>query len=145
MAKKNYQLGVKFLNLIYPLHVILIALYFFSIPVNDLHLVLGKNDFSVKDEPYGFLIRKLQTVIIHPKYNTYVMEHDLALLRFKEPVQFQPNVLPVCIPEDDSNFAGFSAHITGWGTLHYGKTINYNILIKRDLLKKYYMQTKYMI
>ncbi|XP_001945513.4 serine proteinase stubble-like [Acyrthosiphon pisum] len=48
------------------------------------------------------------------------MEHDLALLRFDKPVIFQPNILPVCIPEDDSNFAGFSAHITGWGALYYG-------------------------
>lgn len=125
MAKKNYQLEAKFLYLIYLINFILIALYFFSISVNDLHLVLGKYDFSVKDEPYGFLIRKLQTVIIHPKYNTYAMEHDLALLRFDEPVKFQPNILPVCIPEDDSNFAGFSAHITGWGTLYYGKNFNY--------------------
>ncbi|XP_022166847.1 serine proteinase stubble-like [Myzus persicae] len=91
-----------------------------NISMNDIHLLLGKNDFSVKDEPYGFQIRKLQTVIIHPKYNTHAMEHDLALLRFDEPVKFQPNILPVCIPEDDSNFEGLSAHITGWGTLYYG-------------------------
>ncbi|XP_060858702.1 serine proteinase stubble-like [Metopolophium dirhodum] len=91
-----------------------------NVSMNDIHLVLGKNDFAVKDEPYGFLIRKLQTVIIHPKYNTYAMGHDLALLRFDEPVIFQPNILPVCIPEDDLNFAGFSAHITGWGALYYG-------------------------
>ncbi|KAL5238777.1 hypothetical protein ACI65C_006187 [Semiaphis heraclei] len=91
-----------------------------NISMNDIHLVLGKYDFSVKDEPYGFLIRKLQTVVVHPKYNTYAMEYDLALLRFDKPVKFQPNILPVCIPEDNSNFEGLSAHITGWGTLYYG-------------------------
>jgi len=95
--------------------------FFFSISTNDIHLILGKYDFTVKDEPYGFLIRKLQTIILHPKYNTYAMEYDLALLRFNEPVKFQPNILPVCMPEDNSNFEGLSAHITGWGTLYYGK------------------------
>jgi len=104
----------------------MILLNFFSISINDIHLILGKNDFSTNDEPYGFLVRKLQTVIIHPKYNTYAMENDLALLRFDEPVKFQPNILPVCIPEEDSNFEGLSAHITGWGALYYGKKLNNN-------------------
>jgi len=100
---------------------------FFSVSIKDIHLILGKYDFTVKDEPYGYLIRKLQTVIIHPKYNIYALEYDLALLRFDKPVKFQPNILPVCIPESDSNYAGYSAHISGWGALYYGKHFNYNI------------------
>ncbi|XP_060845043.1 serine proteinase stubble-like [Rhopalosiphum padi] len=89
-----------------------------NVPVTDLHLVLGKYDFSVKDEPY--ISRTLQTVIIHPKFKPNKMNYDLALLQFDKPVKFQPNILPVCIPEDDLNFVGFSAHVTGWGSLYYG-------------------------
>lgn len=94
--------------------------------MTDLHLVLGKYDFSVKDEPY--ISRTLQTVIIHPKFKPNKMNYDLALLQFDKPVKFQPNILPVCIPEDDLNFVGFSAHVTGWGSLYYGKNCINNII-----------------
>lgn len=97
---------------------------FFSVPVTDIHLVFGKYDFLVKDEPYGNVTRKLETVIIHPKFKSNETNYDLALLKFDKPVKFQPNILPVCIPEDDFNFVGYSARVTGWGTLYYGKNWN---------------------
>ncbi|CAH1733314.1 unnamed protein product [Aphis gossypii] len=91
-----------------------------NVPVTDIHLVFGKYNFLVKDEPYGNVTRKLQTVITHPKFKSNETNYDLALLKFDKPVKFQPNILPVCIPEDDFNFVGYSARVTGWGTLYYG-------------------------
>ncbi|KAF0752185.1 serine proteinase stubble-like isoform X1 [Aphis craccivora] len=91
-----------------------------NVPVTDIHLVFGKYDFLVKDELYGNVTRKLQTVITHPKFKSNETNYDLALLKFDKPVKFQPNILPVCIPEDDFNFVGYSARVTGWGTLYYG-------------------------
>ncbi|XP_025190361.1 serine proteinase stubble-like [Melanaphis sacchari] len=90
-----------------------------NVPVRDLHLLFGENDLSVK-KPHGNVTRTLQKVIIHPKFKKNKPNYDLALLQFDKPVKFQPNILPVCIPEDDLNFVGFSAHVTGWGTLYYG-------------------------
>lgn len=87
--------------------------------------MFGKYNFLVKDEPYGNVTRKLQTVITHPKFKSNETNYDLALLKFDKPVKFQPNILPVCIPEDDFNFVGYSARVTGWGTLYYGKNCNY--------------------
>jgi len=95
--------------------------------MNDIVLVLGKHDFSVDDEPHGNVTRKVQSVVIHPNYDSYTTHNDLALLRFDKPVKFQPNVLPVCIPEDDSDFSGFNAFITGWGASYYGKNFKNNI------------------
>lgn len=39
---------------------------------------------------------------------------------FYEPVIFQPNIIPVCVPESDENFIGRTAYVTGWGRLYEG-------------------------
>lgn len=44
-----------------------------------------------------------------------------AFLRFYEPVIFQPNIIPVCVPEKDEDFIGRTAYVTGWGRLYEGK------------------------
>lgn len=31
---------------------------------------------------------------------------------------FQPNIIPVCVPETDENFIGRTAFVTGWGRLY---------------------------
>lgn len=42
------------------------------------------------------------------------------LFRFYEPVIFQPNIIPVCVPDNDENFIGRTAYVTGWGRLYEG-------------------------
>lgn len=44
-----------------------------------------------------------------------------CLFRFYEPVVFQPNIIPVCVPEIDEDFIGRTAYVTGWGRLYEGK------------------------
>ena len=41
--------------------------------------------------------------------------------RFYEPVVFTPNIIPVCIPEDDEDLVGRDAWVTGWGRLYEGR------------------------
>lgn len=31
---------------------------------------------------------------------------------------FQPNIIPVCVPDNDENFIGQTAFVTGWGRLY---------------------------
>lgn len=94
---------------------------FSSVPPSDLLLRLGEHDLSVEEEPYGYEERRIQIVASHPQFDPRTFEYDLALLRFYEPVKFQPNIIPVCVPDDDSNFVGSSAYVTGWGRLYEGK------------------------
>ncbi|XP_001943207.1 serine proteinase stubble isoform X2 [Acyrthosiphon pisum] len=89
-----------------------------NVPPSDLLLRLGEHDLSVEEEPYGYEERRIQIVASHPQFDPRTFEYDLALLRFYEPVTFQPNIIPVCVPEDDSNFVGSSAYVTGWGRLY---------------------------
>ena len=67
----------------------------------------------------GHIDRKVQFMISHPKYDSKLnWDYDLALLRFKEPVKFAENLIPICLPEDDNeDFAGQTGWVTGWGQL----------------------------
>ncbi|XP_065215893.1 serine proteinase stubble-like isoform X2 [Planococcus citri] len=89
-----------------------------NVPPSDLLLRLGEFDLQTEEEPYGFQERRVQIVASHPQFDPRTFEYDLALLRFYEPVQFQPNIVPICVPEDDTNFVGSSAFVTGWGRLY---------------------------
>ncbi|XP_069703525.1 serine proteinase stubble isoform X2 [Periplaneta americana] len=89
-----------------------------NVPPSDLLLRLGEHDLSSEEEPYGYQERRVQIVASHPQFDPRTFEYDLALLRFYEPVTFQPNILPVCVPHDDTNFVGHTAYVTGWGRLY---------------------------
>ncbi|KAJ8707130.1 hypothetical protein PYW08_011264 [Mythimna loreyi] len=87
------------------------------VPPSELLVRLGEHDLAQRDEPYGFVERRVQIVASHPHFDPATFEYDLALLRFYEPVTFQPNILPVCVPDNDEDFVGKTAYVTGWGRL----------------------------
>ncbi|KAH8369697.1 hypothetical protein KR093_000640, partial [Drosophila rubida] len=89
-----------------------------NVPPSDLLLRLGEYDLAEEEEPYGFQERRVQIVASHPQFDPRTFEYDLALLRFYEPVVFQPNIIPVCVPDNDENFIGQTAFVTGWGRLY---------------------------
>ncbi|KAK9873962.1 hypothetical protein WA026_002313 [Henosepilachna vigintioctopunctata] len=89
-----------------------------NVPPSDLLLRLGEHDLSTESEPYLHQERRVQIVASHPQFDPRTFEYDLALLRFYEPVKFQPNIIPVCVPQSDENFVGRTAYVTGWGRLY---------------------------
>ncbi|RZF38774.1 hypothetical protein LSTR_LSTR008144 [Laodelphax striatellus] len=89
-----------------------------NVPPSDLLLRLGEHDLSIEEEPYSYKERRVQIVASHPQFDPRTFEYDLALLRFYEPIVFQPNIIPICVPEDDTSFVGSTAYVTGWGRLY---------------------------
>ncbi|XP_018053146.1 PREDICTED: serine proteinase stubble [Atta colombica] len=90
-----------------------------SVPPSELLLRIGEHDLANEDEPYGYQERRVQIVASHPQFDARTFEYDLALLRFYEPLlPFQPNVLPICLPDDDETYVGRTAYVTGWGRLY---------------------------
>ena len=49
-------------------------------------------------------------------------DYDIALLKVDQPIDFQDNVIPICLPQDENDFQGKTAWVTGWGNI--GK-VNY--------------------
>ncbi|XP_042207156.1 cell wall protein AWA1-like isoform X2 [Homarus americanus] len=89
-----------------------------NVQPEQLLLRLGEFDLERADEPYPFAERKVQIIATHPKFDARTFEYDLALLRFYEPVTFQPNIIPVCVPQDDYSFLNNTGYVTGWGRLY---------------------------
>ncbi|CAB3261925.1 unnamed protein product [Arctia plantaginis] len=87
------------------------------VPPSEILVRLGEHDLAQSDEPYGFVERRVQIVASHPHFDPATFEYDLALLRFYEPVTFQPNILPICVPDNDDDYVGQTAYVTGWGRL----------------------------
>eukprot|EP00092_Neocalanus_flemingeri_P070662 GFUD01086752.1.p1 GENE.GFUD01086752.1~~GFUD01086752.1.p1 ORF type:complete len:329 (+),score=88.38 GFUD01086752.1:160-1146(+) len=84
----------------------------------DVLLRMGEYDTENHfPEPYTTQDRDVQIVALHPDYDPISLSNDLVLLRFKEPVRFQPNIVPICIPADDEDHAGETGWVTGWGRL----------------------------
>ena len=42
-------------------------------------------------------------------------EYDIAVLRMVRPVDFQPNVIPICLPNTSDDLVGRIGSVTGWG------------------------------
>ena len=63
---------------------------------------------------------RVDKVIPHPDFNPMNFEHDIALIRFTEPVAFSRDLFPVCLPDPvngiaTTDYSGESAIVNGWG------------------------------
>ena len=113
---------------------------FCSVDPDDLSLRMGEYDLGSDGEPNGHIDRKVQIVASHPKFDPKTFEYDLALLRFYEPVEFQPNIIPICIPEDEEDLVGETAWVTGWGRLYDGNhALTSPIFLMKKLLQQLFL------
>ena len=101
-----------------------------SVHPEDILLRMGEYDTENRfPEPYTFQDRNVHIVAMHPEYDSFSFSNDLVLLRLSEPVKFQPNIVPICLPEDDDDHAGETGWVTGWGRLLQGRLITIYLLL----------------
>lgn len=97
---------------------------------------MGEFDVSNQNEPYPYIERRVKTVVSHPSFDPKTFEYDLALLRFTEPIKYEHNIIPVCIPSGNDSYVDRIATVIGWGRLYEGKVSNSEIraseLAKQD-------------
>lgn len=64
----------------------------------------------------GGLLHKVQRIVQHEKYDSWVIDYDFALLELEEPLELGDLVKPIALPEQDDAVAdGAEAVVTGWG------------------------------
>ncbi|MGH0182816.1 UNVERIFIED_CONTAM: hypothetical protein FKN15_010601 [Acipenser sinensis] len=62
--------------------------------------------------------RKLKSITVHPNYNPFTFDNDVAVLELSDPLEFSSTVYPLCLPDATHTFpAGKSCFVTGWGAL----------------------------
>ncbi|CAH0394977.1 unnamed protein product [Bemisia tabaci] len=90
---------------------------------SQIRIRVGEYDFSSVQEPYPFAERGVAKKVVHPKYNFFTYEYDLAMVRLDNPLEFAPHIIPICLPGSDDLLIGENATVTGWGRLSEGGTL----------------------
>jgi len=88
----------------------------------NLVAVFGEYDISGEVESKRSISKNVKRVIVHRQYDAGTFENDIALLELESPVSYDLHIVPICMPDDDDDFTGRMASVTGWGRLKYGKT-----------------------
>ena len=83
-----------------------ILLTIFSLLLSKIRIRIGEWDFSSTSEPHKNVERKVTKKIVHPDYNFFTYENDLALLKLEKRVTFQDNIIPICLPANDDLLVG---------------------------------------
>ncbi|XP_044761886.1 serine proteinase stubble [Coccinella septempunctata] len=90
---------------------------------SQIRIRVGEYDFSSVQEELPYVERAVTKKVVHPKYNIFTYEYDLALVQLEAPLEFLPHIAPICLPASDDLLIGENATVTGWGRLSEGGTL----------------------
>ncbi|XP_050308486.1 serine proteinase stubble isoform X2 [Anthonomus grandis grandis] len=90
---------------------------------SQIRIRVGEFDFSNAEETLPYAERSVAKKIVHPKYNFFTYEYDLALVQLDKPIEFEAHIRPICLPASDDLLVGENATVTGWGRLSEGGTL----------------------
>lgn len=65
-------------------------------------------------------MRAVSAIIKHRNFDGNTYNHDIALLKLRKPVTFTKNIMPVCLPADESDPSGKTGIAVGWGRTSEG-------------------------
>jgi hypothetical protein len=69
---------------------------------------------NLVNQSSNYVIRTPMLQINHPKYNNF--DHDIALIKINEAVEFNDYIRPACLPQDDNTFeSNNECFLTGFG------------------------------
>jgi len=88
--------------------------------------------------------RSVSKVIMHPSYSPNTLQNDIALMKLSTPIDYNDQILPVCIPDNTFDFADTDSWATGWGTLFSGGSVSrYLMEVKMPFLTDARCKQKY--
>lgn len=90
---------------------------------SQIRIRVGEYDFSHVQEQLPYIERAVDKKVVHPKYNFFTYEYDLALVKLESALEFAPHISPICLPARDDLLIGENATVTGWGRLSEGGTL----------------------
>ncbi|XP_078373258.1 trypsin-like isoform X2 [Oculina patagonica] len=114
----------------------------------DFTVFVGEHDVHVVEGNEQVI--PIDKIILHPSWNWPTIDYDIALIKLKNPIKFNNNVRPVCLPTTD--FApGTNCYITGWGSTTEGGNESQILqqaevpLVSRDTCQQAYNDTGLII
>ena len=98
--------------------------YLSSSRPNNMTVVLGLESMSGPN--LNNVSKAIDKIIVHPMYNFFDNDNDMALLKLLSPVNFTNYIQPVCLASANSTFyTGDSSWVVGFGTNSSGKLTDY--------------------
>ncbi|NXU53073.1 CTRC protein, partial [Turnix velox] len=86
----------------------------------DYRVMLGKQVLSEENEA-GSLAVGVDKIIVHEKWNSFLIVNDIALIKLDQEVQETKTIQAACLPPADLTLANdYPCYITGWGRLRTG-------------------------
>ena len=100
---------------------------------DNITLIFGELNFDDKTKELSSVTKTANKIVIHDKYDPDSPDSlfDIALIKVSDPVSFQENIVPICLPTfEDEDFTGHIGTVTGWG-----RTYKYDIWDRPALLQ----------
>lgn len=76
---------------------------------SQIRIRVGEYDFSHVQEEFPYVERAVARKMVHPKYNFFTYEFDLALVQLDASLEFAPHIAPICLPGTDDLLIGRNA------------------------------------
>ncbi|XP_054259688.1 phenoloxidase-activating factor 2-like isoform X2 [Macrosteles quadrilineatus] len=97
----------------------------------DLYIRAGEWDTQTEKEEYPTQDRDVKQVIIHEQYYAGGLHNDVALIVLDKPLELNPVVSTLCLPEQGENMDNRNCVVPGWGKDSFGKEGKYQVILKR--------------
>ncbi|XP_066493083.1 chymotrypsin-C-like [Tiliqua scincoides] len=87
---------------------------------------LGKQNLI--EEEAGSVAVAVEKLIVHEKWNSFLIINDIALIKLAEHVEFSDTIQPSCLPPAGTVLAqNYPCYVTGWGRLYTNGPIADNL------------------
>ncbi|CAL4074580.1 unnamed protein product, partial [Meganyctiphanes norvegica] len=97
---------------------------------NNMVARIGDWDLSNTDEPIPLQNIDVAQMVLHPTFDRPTLVNDVALLILQRDAALSDVVMPICLPQPNTNFDFSSCIITGWGKDVFGTTGKYSQILK---------------
>ncbi|CAL4103983.1 unnamed protein product, partial [Meganyctiphanes norvegica] len=87
---------------------------------NNLVARIGDWDLSNTDEDIPHQNIDVAQILVHPTFDRQTLVNDIALLILQSDATLSDTVMPICLPQPDTNFDQSSCIVTGWSKDVFG-------------------------
>ncbi|XP_042212964.1 trypsin-1-like [Homarus americanus] len=84
----------------------------------DVEVLLGAHELTSSTSAQQRI--SVERIINHESYDSSTQDNDIAVLKLATKASLNENVKPACLPSVSEDYTGFTATVSGWGTLSSG-------------------------
>ncbi|MEJ1280414.1 protease serine 52 [Cricetulus griseus] len=85
---------------------------FDKVNISNLKIMHGRDDLNKMED---LVYKEVDKIILHPKFDSWLLDNDIALLLLKSPLNLSINSAPICVSQVSNILAWENCWVTGWG------------------------------